>query len=687
MATMHSQSRTEWEDGETADVDEFGEASVEPISLEKEKDKPWRECGPTCDGEWTSCFEGGYLFRIVSEKKKWAFYNDTNMFEMLVVFTFGRDSQIKAEGNTKITRNENGEFVATAVIYPLETVMFISGNWSGYRSHVEGRPLSRGYLERIAQANEGDSEKAMLEVRRLCPSGDAEVVLAACIAHSAPFVDPEFPPTSSSLDKGKGLLSPLPWRRPSEYLPKELAGHVALFRMPVTAFSMRRGDLSDSWVMTAMAALAENAEYVKNMFRHPVDRSRTAKEAGVGAHRVLLNRDGMWKSYLVDNYLPVVGSGPRFAQNGSDPCEMWVPLLEKAYAKRNGGFANICTGDPLMALCDFTGCPTTRLDTAFLGTSDNPDKSIEFFERLVALSASGHIILFSTPGLGSDKAKLINYKERGIAIGYALAVLNVRRISGYCLLRLRNPWSRGVRWEGNWGPASRLWDEHPEVAAACPGHDGAEGSLWMDWDEMKEYFVGCGVVFNLLRHYDYRVPGIFAGAAPSVCLEIAVAAPVTLASTLSQPEHRGTEREALDYEPLMLSLAYGTGHAEEFAVVANTSKDAENPHSAYVFLHGRDLSMIYEFRPEHSPYLLLPRRMELAAETEAATLPFTLGLHSPTRITERGAVSVAFRALSASNEVFENYQQFTNDGAAVSATYQVKFPNSRLEELTADRIV
>lgn len=74
-----------------------------------------------------------------------------------------------------------------------------------------------------------------------------------------------------------------------------------------------------------------------------------------------INKNGVWQELTIDDYMPCALEGaPLFTRAHGN--ELWVMLLEKAYAKLHGSFANIENGHPNEALQDFTGFPTVTYD-------------------------------------------------------------------------------------------------------------------------------------------------------------------------------------------------------------------------------------------------------------------------------------------------------------------------------------
>ena len=77
--------------------------------------------------------------------------------------------------------------------------------------------------------------------------------------------------------------------------------------------------------------------------------------------------------------------------------ELWVLLIEKAFAKIHGSYKAITGGVPSEALGDLTGCPTLSLQL-----SDDHVKTMiqngKLWQSLVKYDKEGFLICGGTPG-------------------------------------------------------------------------------------------------------------------------------------------------------------------------------------------------------------------------------------------------------------------------------------------------
>eukprot|EP00757_Euglenozoa_sp_SAG-D1_P014139 gene14139-4148_t len=132
----------------------------------------------------------------------------------------------------------------------------------------------------------------------------------------------------------------------------------------------------DCWFLASIAALAEtlntenttlNAdERINRLFGRP-DNARerdsntdpnTYLGHDCGGVVVNLNKGGWWHQIVVDTYLPAKGRTPKYSKNKEEPDELWVAVLEKAYAKIHGEYACIVGGDCGKGLTDLSGFPS-----------------------------------------------------------------------------------------------------------------------------------------------------------------------------------------------------------------------------------------------------------------------------------------------------------------------------------------
>jgi calpain-15 len=113
-----------------------------------------------------------------------------------------------------------------------------------------------------------------------------------------------------------------------------------------------QGYLGDCYLLSAISALATKPALVARLF----DINEIIPES---CYAIWLNINGEWKEYILDDYFPVCdeGEGISFCFARSKADEIWVNLLEKAYAKAYGSYARLDGGWPIEALKDLTGAP------------------------------------------------------------------------------------------------------------------------------------------------------------------------------------------------------------------------------------------------------------------------------------------------------------------------------------------
>ena len=169
--------------------------------------------------------------------------------------------------------------------------------------------------------------------------------------------------------------------------------------------------------------------------------------AGIYLMRFYLN--GKLTPVVVDDYLPVKEDGtPAFATSRDG--ELWVSLLEKAWAKLHGSYALIEGGLPSFAASHLMGVPAE----AYLH-DDQVDDSDSFFEKLESADRRNFVIMAA-----SNEEKATYGPAEGIVTGHAYSLISVHRLnykgSELKLIKLRNPWGCG-EWTGAWSDSSESW--------------------------------------------------------------------------------------------------------------------------------------------------------------------------------------------------------------------------------------
>ena len=147
------------------------------------------------------------------------------------------------------------------------------------------------------------------------------------------------------------------WRRADEFLREDKSKGLTaadVFYGGVEPNDIKQGSLGNCWFMCALASLAERPKLVENLFL-------TKSKNKEGIYRIKFCKNGEWVEVTVDDLFPCYPFGPPLFSKAHGN-EMWVLLIEKAYAKLHGNYFTLRGGFANEGMIDLTGCPGSNYD-------------------------------------------------------------------------------------------------------------------------------------------------------------------------------------------------------------------------------------------------------------------------------------------------------------------------------------
>ena len=252
----------------------------------------------------------------------------------------------------------------------------------------------------------------------------------------------------------------------------------------VSPYQIEQGYLSNGYFLTALAMLAQHPQLITRLFS-----SKAANESGV--YGVWLHINGNWKEYVLDDLFPVFVNDKgltEFAFSHTKDNNIWVQLLEKAYAKAYGNYYTISGGRLAFALSDLTGAPTDtiRLDHV------RPE---EVWESLLRMQRVGSLAAFNirpNQAISQTNSGLIS------GMGYIINATKEIEISGIQ--------TKCVKVVSPWGPVNleKLWPDHvskwtEKIKNQLGDANSQDWSFWIPLDKAVNFFdeiVSCKISPN-----------------------------------------------------------------------------------------------------------------------------------------------------------------------------------------------
>jgi len=267
-----------------------------------------------------------------------------------------------------------------------------------------------------------------------------------------------------------------------------------------------------------MAAIAEHTDRIKKLFL-----KRTKSECGMYCVALCIN--GVFEEIIMDDKFPASAYSKKAAFNTSKDNELWVMIIEKAWAKVHGGYLNINAGLIREALHDLTGAPAI--------TYFNDEKSRE--ERCNIIwdaDQADYIMCAGTEDLmgdGTDQQE----DRTGIVGSHAYALIAAHtmvndrgqwrildKAEGHKgqqivrLVKMRNPWGKG-EWKGAWSDSSREWNS---VSASVKKQLGFvnedDGVFFILFEDFEKYYSDFQVCYY---HDKYQLSSLPIDTKPNEC--------------------------------------------------------------------------------------------------------------------------------------------------------------------------
>ena len=549
--------------------------------------------------------------------KKLAFWNTTADTQFRATFQFGEAAPPMAcLSDAALKPGTEDTFIIS--LYPGEAKEFVRGRFKSCKRGLAFGPPDKAYQEKQAAATCEHVEvetAAMRAALKAHPSKDgrytADFIASVAVMEGIPFVDLTFPPKQVSLFRdfeaaACGFANKvLPWKRPWEYC-KDPAKPPRLYVGAIEPSDIDQGEIPACYFCCALSCTAEFPDIVKSLLDVP-------REAELGMYRVRLCKNGWWQLVTVDDLLPMKGELPVFAKNREEPNELWVSLIEKAYAKVHGSYQAICKGDAAFAVADFLGCPYYK----FRDLPMWEDKDA-LFEFLVKCDDENAVMTLGTPGLdpkantvAGDAATLAKkYADMGLVTGHAFSLIAAKRFGPHRLIKVRNPWGGGkvegggaAEWQGRWRDSDPAWT--PEMKTALGWSSDNDGTFYMPYEDLFTWF-DTGSVSHakcLSKWSSVRIAGNFDKGVPDVIVKVTVggAKNVGIFAGLHQKDPRGLRpgEPDLKYIGAMISVVQ-VGTDGKCAVVEKSNK---------AYMQARDLFCEASLKPAPpaQPYFILPQ--------------------------------------------------------------------------------
>lgn len=302
---------------------------------------------------------------------------------------------------------------------------------------------------------------------------------------------------------------------------KCFAKHGSLFLDGSSSGDVVQGQLGDCWFLSALAVMGSQEKLLQDCFW----RMDTFKEFGLFVIRFFKDCHLMY--VVIDDRIPVnEKNGKVVFGQCKDPNELWVPLIEKAYAKLHGCYKALIGGFTHYGLGDMTGFSPRLivLKPGFSGYSE-PHSEESVWNMLITYKSWNSLMGCSIQANPKSQSKVEEEAGGGLHTGHAYSLLDLGEIDlgngkQQKLVKCRNPWGRG-EWDGAFSDRSEEREKYDEVIIKKFKQDVGDeqidvnfmdGTFFIPFEEWFKRFTSLFVAVNFPSTWtSQRTHGVWSG--------------------------------------------------------------------------------------------------------------------------------------------------------------------------------
>ncbi|EAR98363.2 calpain family cysteine protease (macronuclear) [Tetrahymena thermophila SB210] len=273
------------------------------------------------------------------------------------------------------------------------------------------------------------------------------------------------------------------WKRSTEFLKiqKSIFG-----KNGIQIHKIKQGTLKNCYLLSSLSCLAERPKRIAKLFK-----SRLISRYGL--YSVFLYVNGEQREVIIDDLFPVYHQTGLFLFGGQLKQDLWILLVEKAWAKIHGGYMYLDMGTMREALHDLTGAPC---DNYFLEN----EKEDEIWILITQALQKGYCITCGTKSINNkllpNNTRMQDHilNEMGLVSSHAYSLLGayiLEDASKTKIIKLRNPWGKD-EWNGKFSRKDeKFWESINKELKKKLGYQKSkddEGIIFMQFEDFFKNF-------------------------------------------------------------------------------------------------------------------------------------------------------------------------------------------------------